>query len=43
MRHKIASLIWKLHDWLVNKEPLQRLGCYIAFGYNKMKKEWGEK
>jgi hypothetical protein len=43
MRNMLARPIFALHDWLVVKEPLQRLGCYIAFGYNKMKKEWGEK
>lgn len=39
MRMTIAKLIWKLHDWL--DDPLNRLGCYIAWGKNwRDKSDW---
>lgn len=38
----IARAVWSVHDYISGKEPLNRLGCYIAFGYKNMKEEWGE-
>jgi hypothetical protein len=42
VRKLIAKVLFRLHDYLVNKEPLQRLGCYALWGRKNMRKEWGE-
>lgn len=36
MRKILARLIWKVHDVLIAviDEPLNRLGCRVAFGKN---------
>ena len=31
-RHRLARVVWRLHDWLTIDEPLNRLGCFIADG-----------
>lgn len=35
IRYRIARAVWKTHDFFYNTEPLNRLGCYIAWG-----KDW---